>query len=249
MLSLLKLWLLAWLPLAPTAPLDQHPLLPLPHLEPTSSSQARALSPDPSTLQRPPWIDPRSNGGSLLNRNLWGAGEPLNVILSAHSSPDILRETGLVAYLRSLGLWEECARLHFGDPQEANLGDGKGWERELFLVRESRWPYVGACLESVTGGNHARVYKQNGTEADSGAWFLAASKEVDWRRHHKIAHDGYNVGRDLLVEKATSGSHYLGRSWEATVEWVEGLLEPGNRGIAHGIPQDGRVAVLTVTEY
>lgn len=67
MLSLLKLWLLAWLPLAPTAPLDQHPLLPLPHLEPTSSSQARALSPDPSTPQRPPWIDPRSNGGSLLN--------------------------------------------------------------------------------------------------------------------------------------------------------------------------------------
>lgn len=72
-------------------------------------------------------------------------------------------------------------------------------------MRESRWPYVGACLESVTGafapflparssplltddllarlcaftgGNHARVYKQNGTEADSGAWFLAASKEV-----------------------------------------------------------------------
>jgi len=59
---------------------------------------------------------------------------------------------------------------------------------------------------------------------------MLSSHTQDWRRHHKIAHDGYNVGRDLLVEKATSGSHYLGRSWEATVEWVEGLLEPGNRG-------------------
>ncbi|GAA6056735.1 hypothetical protein JCM3770_005871 [Rhodotorula araucariae] len=197
----------------------------------------------------PTWFDPRDRGGSLLNRNLWGAGEPLNVIVSAQSSPDILREKGFIAYSRSLGLWEECANLHIGDPQEADLGDGKGWEKELFVMRESRWPFVGSCLESVTGGNHFRAYKQNGTDANSGAWFLAVSKEVDWRGNHKIAHNGYNAGRDLLVDKATGGTRYLGRSWEAQVEWVEGLLEPGNRGIAHGIAQDGRVAVLTVTEY
>lgn len=68
-------------------------------------------------------------------------------------------------------------------------------------MRESVWPFpiVGACFESVTGarrvasgklftseadesldagGNHFRAYRQNGTEANSGAWFLAASKEL-----------------------------------------------------------------------
>lgn len=152
-----------------------------------------------------------------------------------------------------------------------------------------------------TGGNHFRAYKQNGTEAHSNAWFLAASKEVvrttrdrvpemrlapapaanrmvaftqDIRGNHKVAKNGYNVGRDLIVAKAIKGTSYLGRSWEAEVEWIEGMLEPGNRGaltkgfqsallrtlltpdlaicftgINHGISQDGRVAVLTVTEY
>ena len=28
--------------------------------------------------------------------------------------------------LPCIGLWNECANLHIGDPQEANLGDGKG---------------------------------------------------------------------------------------------------------------------------
>ncbi|BGP57086.1 hypothetical protein JCM8202v2_004724 [Rhodotorula sphaerocarpa] len=149
------------------------------------------------------------------------------------------------------GLWNECANLHLGDPQVADLGDGKGWERELFVMRESVWPFpwVGSCLETITGGNHFRAYKQNGTEANSGAWFLAASKEVDLRGKHKIAHDGYNLGRNLLVEKATGGSSYLNRRYEARVEWVEDLLDPGSEGMAHGIAQDGRVAILTVTVF
>lgn len=51
------------------------------------------------------------------------------------------------------GLWNECANLHLGDPQVADLGDGKGWERELFVMRESVWPFpwVGSCLETITG--------------------------------------------------------------------------------------------------
>ncbi|BGP42077.1 hypothetical protein JCM10450v2_006163 [Rhodotorula kratochvilovae] len=238
---LLLLWLALCLTPALATPFQQ---LVLPHPDPADTPSAPSLHP-----ARPAWFDPRDGGGSLLNRNLWGAGEPLNVIISAQSSPDILREKGFIAYSRSLGLWEECAKLHIGDPQVADLGDGKGWEQELFVMRESRWPFVGSCLESVTGGNHFRAYKQNGTDANSGAWFLAVSKEVDWRGNHKIARNGYNAGRDLLVATAAKGTRYLGRSWEAQVEWVEGLLEPGNRGIAHGISQDGRVAVLTVTEY
>jgi hypothetical protein len=86
---------------------------------------------------------------SLVQRNPWGGGEPLNVIISAQSSPDVLRKNGLIAFSRSLGelrsfalpldvglinsfigLWNECANVHIGDPQEANLGDGKGEKNE-----------------------------------------------------------------------------------------------------------------------
>jgi hypothetical protein len=38
----------------------------------------------------------------------------------------VLRENGFVAYSRSLGLWNECANIHLGDPQYADLGDGNG---------------------------------------------------------------------------------------------------------------------------
>ncbi|GAA5927414.1 hypothetical protein JCM1841_000464 [Sporobolomyces salmonicolor] len=214
----------------------------------TSSTSARTADFTPPRPDRTSWYDPRAGGGSMLNRNQWGSGEPINLIISAQSSPDVLRTSGFVAYSRSLGLWNECANLHFGDPQEANLGDGKGWEKELFVMRESWWPFVGSCLESAIGGNHFRAYRQNGTEANSGAWFLAASKEVDFRGKHKITEDGYNIGRDLIVQKAVAGTKYLGRTWEAEVEWVEGLLAPGSDGIAHGIAQDGKVAVLTIRE-
>ncbi|GAA6006214.1 hypothetical protein JCM11491_002073 [Sporobolomyces phaffii] len=209
---------------------------------PSRSDTSGALPPRPDKV---PYYDPRERGGSLLNRNPWGGGEPLNVIISAQSSPDVLRKNGFIAYSRSLGLWNECANLHLGDPQEANLGDGKGWEKEKLVMRESWWPVIGSCLESAIGGNHFRAYSQ----ATSGAWFLSASKEVDIRGRHKIAPNGYNVGRDLIVQKAIGGTHYLGRSWETAVDYVEGLLNPGNEGINHGIEQDGRTAVLTVREF
>ncbi|ORY89033.1 hypothetical protein BCR35DRAFT_300814 [Leucosporidium creatinivorum] len=215
-----------------------------------SDSQARGGGDDSAESTRESWRDPRPGGGSMLDQATdWGLGEPLNIIISSKSSPDVLRESGFIAYSRSLGLWAECANLHLGDAQYANLGDGKGWEPELFEMRESWWPYVGSCLESVIGGNHFRAWKQNGSEADTGAWFLAASKEVDARGNHKIAHDGYNVGRDLIIQKALEGTRYLGRSWTTTVEWVEGLLPAGSDGINHDIAQDGRVAVLTAIEF
>ena len=104
---------------------------------------------------------------------------------------------------------------------------------------------------AVLGGNHFRAWKQNGTLADSGAWFLAVSKEVDVRGGHKIDEDGYNAGRNELVATAVQngGTRFRKRSWTTTVEWIEGLLEPGKEGINHGISQDGRVAVLTAIEY
>lgn len=77
-----------------------------------------------------------------------------------------------------------------------------------------------------------------------------------------ISKDGYNLGRDWLVEKALMGGRWKGFWWKAEVEWREGLLNPGKEGgrwfssihadadgivgVNHGIAQDGRVAILTV---
>lgn len=77
---------------------------------------------------------------------------------------------------------------------------------------------------------HLLVWKQNGTLANSGAWFFAVSKEKNLRRHHTIDHDGYNVGRDLLVEAAIKGGVWKTWQWKAKVEWVDGLLEMGRHG-------------------
>jgi hypothetical protein len=64
------------------------------------------------------------------------------------------------------------------------------------------------------------------------------SKEKDGSKRHGIIPDGYNVGRNLLVEKAIAGSNWKGMWWKADVEWKAGLLEPG---------KDGRSAILSHT--
>lgn len=58
------------------------------------------------------------------------------------------------------------------------------------------------------------------------------SLRQDLRGKHKIARNGYNVGRDLIVQKAIGGTRYLGRSWETRVEYIEGLLKPGSEGVS-----------------
>ncbi|OCB88500.1 hypothetical protein A7U60_g4314 [Sanghuangporus baumii] len=193
----------------------------------------------------PGWYDPRSNGGRMLDdqssltyqRNFRHNfdciqfttryfREPLNVIISGHSDPFILTEAGFHYYAKSIGFSEECLGLHYGNIHRADLGDGDGRKEELFLARQHYFPVWGTCWESVAGGNHFRAWKQNGTLANSGGWFLAVSKEEDSSKNHRIVDDGYNIGRDLLVQKASAGSHW--------------------KGINHGIAQDGRVAVLTI---
>ena len=105
-----------------------------------------------------------------------------------------------------------------------------------------------------SGGNHFRAWKQNGTLADSGAWFLAlvwlssyplfflltsyfflslhsASKEENSGKNHMIVVDGYNIGRDWIVDRAIRGTHYRNMWWRAELEWNENdLLLPGNEG-------------------
>ncbi|KAK7028833.1 hypothetical protein VNI00_014846 [Paramarasmius palmivorus] len=195
------------------------------------------------------WVDPRIRGGRMLDFVTKKVGEPLNVIISGQSDPYILTKDGFLDYAKSLGFSHECLGLHYGQLHTANLGDGDGRKDEQLLLREyffkngAGW---GTCWESLAGGNHFRAWKQNGTQANSGAWFLAASKEHPSSKNHLIIDDGYNIGRDTIVTAATAGTWWKGMWWKAELEWQEGLLEVGKEGVNHGIEQDGRVAILIV---
>ncbi|KAF7314664.1 hypothetical protein MKEN_00940300 [Mycena kentingensis (nom. inval.)] len=226
------------------------------------------------------WIDPRILGGQMLDFTTKTRGEPLNVIISGASDPFVLTDEGFKAYASSIGYAAECMGMHIGNIHLANLGDGDGRKPEGLLFRQHyRVPRWGTCWESLAGGQHFRAWKQNGTEGNTGAWFLGASKEEDSRRHHTIVANGYNLGRDWLVEQALVASasstsvwvpyedlspetmRVLLRTepgwpwpgtggerlqWRAEVQWEWGLLEPGKKGVNHGIAQDGRTAVLTI---
>ncbi|KAI0727970.1 hypothetical protein C8Q72DRAFT_837132 [Fomitopsis betulina] len=142
----------------------------------------------------------------------------------------------------------ECLGFHIGAPQSANLGDGNGWVNQIMVLREDYSdPLVGTCVESLIGGNHFRVFKQNGQAADSGALFLAASVEEPSTENHTISPDGYNLGRDKLVAWALGEKSHGGVTYQTTAENVTGLLQAGAQGINHDIAIDGIVTVLTVS--
>ncbi|KAK1221139.1 hypothetical protein PQX77_016057 [Marasmius sp. AFHP31] len=202
------------------------------------------------------WVDPRINGGRLLDvrctrssssggslrlttyrYRYWKIvskkyGEPLNVIISGRSDPYILTDEGFLEYTKSIGFSSECLGLHYGHIHEANLGDGNGRTKEQLLARQHYFPVWGTCWESLAGGNHFRAWKQNGTWANTGAWFLAASKEKSSSKNHMIIPDGYNIGRDYLVSQATTppGTRWKGKWWLAKVDWHDGLIEAGKEG-------------------
>lgn len=46
------------------------------------------------------WVDPRTNGGQFLDFTTQTKGEPLNVIISAHSDPFILTDWGIHHYAK-----------------------------------------------------------------------------------------------------------------------------------------------------
>ncbi|KAF8625920.1 hypothetical protein AX17_006646 [Amanita inopinata Kibby_2008] len=194
------------------------------------------------------WYDPRINGGRFLDYTNERFGEPLNVIISGLSDPFVLTDFGFAYYTKSLGYSAECLGLHYGDLHGADLGDGDGIKLEQVLARQYYFPIWGTCWESLAGkyihqtsrcrahpkigGHHFRAWKQNGTLANSGAWFIGASKE--------------EARRDWLVDRAVAGGRWKGKWWKAEVEWRTDLIRAGKDGVNHGIPQDGRVAILTV---
>ncbi|KAJ8488929.1 hypothetical protein ONZ51_g3266 [Trametes cubensis] len=214
------------------------------------------------------YFNPADGGGSMFIDAGNGLGEPLNVIISGLSSSDVLNEDGLINYARAIGLYAgipadtrvssayaytrssstECFGIHLGNPFPANLGDGHGWVNQTVELREDYGDAsAGTCLESLIGGNHFRVYFQNGPSADSGAAFLGVSKEEPATDNHDIVPDGYNIGRDELVAGAVGTTSYNGVTYSTTAQNVTGLLPVGSNGVNHGIAIDGIVTVLTVT--
>ncbi|KAJ9103668.1 hypothetical protein QFC19_004243 [Naganishia cerealis] len=220
--------------------------------------------------------DPRATGGRMLAlaNNTWpeGLGEPLNAILSAESDARVLDvnvdQGGFLNYMLSTSLGEECFGQHYGDPQNADLGDGKGNHTEMEVLRWNYGDiYVGTCRETFNGGLHLRYWRQNTT----GAFFMGVSEELDLSSNHLIAFNGYDFGRDHFVGNVTNQttviptlnltntSTYVGSTtwanytYETSVKYISGLLQNSSEGINHpeiAIPGraaiDGLVAVLTV---
>lgn len=68
----------------------------------------------------------------------------------------------------------ECFGAHLGNPQLADLGDGRGWVNQTIELRNDYGNDVlGTCWESLVGGNHLRMWRQDGPTATTNAVFLA----------------------------------------------------------------------------
>ncbi|KAJ7697648.1 hypothetical protein B0H17DRAFT_1158455 [Mycena rosella] len=205
-----------------------HPILPL--LVAWGLALCARSAPTP-----PEFYDPRPLGGAMLNRVGAGGGEPLNVIISSHSSPSVLINDGLLAFAGAIGFSAECFGLHLGAPHSANLGDGHGCVDQAVELRENYGsPTIGTCWESrrrkSPSGTELPVYRQDGNAANSGALFLAVSQEEDIIHEHTISPDGYNIGRDLLVQHATGTISSKGITYTTTARRLSGLLVPGASG-------------------
>ncbi|KIM22419.1 hypothetical protein M408DRAFT_332929 [Serendipita vermifera MAFF 305830] len=141
-------------------------------------------------------------------------------------------------------------------PTPVPPGGSGGNKTEQLIVRQNYdwpmygWPDFGTCWETIIGGNGFRAWKQDGAGARTGAWFIAASREMWIGMGHAISPDGYNGGRDGIVKRALKPTRWSpteeGIWWRTTLKYNTTLIPPGNQGINHKIFQDGRVAILTV---
>ncbi|KAF4577269.1 hypothetical protein EYR40_009363 [Pleurotus pulmonarius] len=222
--------------------------------------------------------NPLDKGGSMLTQIPVtfpeGLGEPLNIIISGNSDEQVLKETetdgGLLNFFLSFGFSSECLGQHMGSNQAANLGDGHGYLNETAVIR---WNYgdpaLGACKESIEGGNHFRYWVQNGPEGNSGSIFMAVSYELPISLGHDIVANGYNFGRDWLVGNMTNttvptaeltntttyttNTFWGGYTYLSEIKYVSGLLSNSSDGINHYLSVglngtnaiDGLVAVIT----
>jgi hypothetical protein len=228
------------------------PFLSLLSLQAVLNPLSSKFKQEPISTDAVPFVNPLLNGGSLLDRapNTGNPplGEPINVIISGLSSPKVLTDAGFERFTNAFGFSQECFGAHLGDPQSANLGDGHGWVNQTYELRQDYGNVdIGSCLESLLGGNHFRLFRQNGPNANTGALFLAVSEEENLHNHHTISKDGYNKGRDQLVNAAVGVKKYKGVKYSTTVLYLTGLLPSGSNGVNHNIPTDGKTALLTIT--
>ncbi|KAJ7627157.1 hypothetical protein FB45DRAFT_835441 [Roridomyces roridus] len=211
--------------------------------------------PAPSKRAAVAFVDPNTDGGRMLtdadglDGQAGDLGEPLNVIISGLSSADVLTDAGFLNYAQSIGFSFECLGLHLGGPQSANLGDGNGFVNQTVEYRQDYGDEeLGTCLESLIGGNHLRVFRQNGTEANTGALFLAVSQEENVAEGHTIVANGYNLGRNALAATAIAGTTTAnGVSYTTVAQNLTTLLPAGTAGVNHDIATDGITTLLTVT--
>ena len=132
---------------------------------------------------------------------------------------------------RSIGYSNECLGLHIGNIHEADLGDGNGRMPEMYLARQAYFPVWGTCWESFAGGHHFRAWRQNGTHADSGAWFIGSvppplrfffffcgsqtlNERTAERRKRSIRRSGTRSSRMVITSVATGSSSVL---WRAVI--------------------------------
>ncbi|KAI0685621.1 hypothetical protein BC835DRAFT_1455583 [Cytidiella melzeri] len=254
---------------------------PLSVLGATTPSPRNSLVTKRSNIPPQGYYNATTNGGSFLTKVPGtfpaGLGEPLNIIISGNSDADVLKDQdtdgGLRNYFWSFGYASECLGQHLGDDQSADLGDGLGYRNETAVIR---WDYgdfeFGSCKETIEGGPHFRYWTQDGSSADSGAIFMAASYELPANLGHDIVPNGYNFGRDWLIGNVTNqssiipsanltaGAQYSGSTsfnnytYQTDVQYVSGLLSATSDGINHyltvsvdGAPAiDGLVAIMQV---
>ncbi|KAK0553640.1 hypothetical protein OC845_001112 [Tilletia horrida] len=177
-------------------------------------------------------------------------GEPINVIISSNSDPFVLTPRGFLEWASSIQLLPNACiiRENLGGSQQADLGDGNGKKNQTDVLRYSYFT-DNTCMESINGGNHARYWRQNGSQQDTGAYFLAASVELPIAQNHDIVSNGYDLGRDYIAGNATRSNGTLsigGYVFQATSTNAALLSGVSTSDINHNIATDGNVAVLTV---
>ncbi|KAG6830567.1 hypothetical protein H0H92_016018 [Tricholoma furcatifolium] len=225
------------------------------------------------------FYNPVDNGGSWLtqvnNTYPLGQGEPVNTVISGNSDDAVLVDSqdngGLRNYFQSLGFSSECLGQTESTHQAVNLGDGNGYLNETAVIRWNYGdPQLGTCKETIEGGDHFRYWTQDGSQADSGAIFMAVSYEEPLEDQHDIIPDGYNLGRDWLIGnithstipslQLTNGSTYSGTTsannytYQTDIIYLSGYLQNTSYGINHNLTvavngvnaSDGLVALLTV---
>lgn len=79
----------------------------------------------------------------------------------------------------------------------------------------------GTCYESLNGGNHARYWVQNGSSADTGAIFFAASVEMNAQANHMIVDNGES---EATLARGGDEKRRAGKRWKPEI--CDGQMYP-----------------------